>query len=512
MVSIKKVISPLVFLVLILFSASVCAFNLGKDSKGNFFAWDVDSMPLRYWIHLENPSDKNNEVKVRAVIRAFESWEMRSLSLVSFRYSGITDADKAEFDGINLVTWVNHDWSYNPDTIAYTTLWVTDSGKILDADIELNAEFFGWSSEGEMNKMDIHNVLTHEVGHFIGIEHSIESTVLSMFPIVMPGEVRKRVVKPDDIKAAEFLYPVSSIALELFDFPAMNLSDELVLAERLDTNYPALGEGKHILCAAGIRLNARGDAGIAALLSDSGKYLLGVYPKPGNPDEDIRISALDSWDIQDLYVKDFTCMDIDGDDIDEIIVLGVDDMANHAVYVFDSPEEGAFKGDTPKKWMARDLWRVPGNGDNLLLFALDLDGDGKRETATLSYTVEGVYMIKSYNPPARFDSTNEDALLRGEAITIPFSISGAILDADSLDIDGDGAPELIALIKGDFGYTVQGFRITPPQFPEDVQQFKPLFTMSLVLEKNEYPLSLTTLNGLDMAKPEMLIIVGKSSR
>lgn len=501
-----------VFLALFLFSASACAFTLSKDSKGNFLSWDIDSIPIRYWIHLENSSDKGAEEKVRAVLRAFESWEIKSLSLVSFRYAGLTDTGKAGLDGINLVTWITQDWAYNPETIAYTTLWITDDGRILDADIELNAEFFDWSVDGDMEQMDIHNVLTHEIGHFIGIEHSIESTSLSMFPIVSLGEVRKRVVKPDDIKAAAFLYPILSAGLEVFDLPAADLLSGFYLAERLPSNYSEISKTSKVLMAAGIRLNLQGDAGIAAMLSEEGKYSLGVYPAPGSINEEILIKAKDRWEIPEGFVKDFASIDLDGDGLDEIAVLSVDDLANQALYVFDSPQEGAFETEKPRKWIVRDLWRIPDSSDNLMLFSLDLDGDGWREIATLSYAVEGVYIIKSFSAPARFDASNDDALAHAEAMKIPFTVSGSILDIDSLDIDRDGISEAVALVKGDFGYTIQVYRISVPSFPDEVQEFKPVLTLSLVLEKDEHPISMSIINGIGNGKPEIVLIIGKSGR
>jgi len=506
MANTKLTALSLVVLSLLLINTTVFAFTLSEDEKGNFLAWDLADMPINYWVSVDNAEGTE---KIRAIVRAFESWEIVSSSLVSFRYAGLTKSTAVAYDGINLVTWVKEGWQYDPKTIAYTTLWVTNTGQILDADIELNDEFFDWSTETNDQQMDIQNVLTHEVGHFIGIGHSIETTDSSMFPIISFGEFSKRVVKPDDLGAASFLYPLSESELGVYEVPASDLFDDFSFAKKLATNYEDLGGEGKLLRVAGIRLAKNGDSGLAAILAESDSKALYIYPRPGPLGENLILRAKDAWQIPSGVIKDFTTIDIDGDANDEIAVLKMDEAANHALYIYDAPDDGSFEEKDSRMWVARDLWRIPGESDNLTVFGLDLDGDGMREIATLSYSAEGIYIIKAYTPPNRLDTTYTDAMDLNEGITIPFTTEGIIIDIDSIDVDGDGGDEAVALIKDGYTYSVQVLRLSLPAFPEEVQELKPLLSMSLILNQEEYPFGITVLHGTESEKPVILLLIGR---
>ena len=512
MARLRKIAALTAMLAVLALAASASAFTLSKDEGGNSLAWDLSDLPIKYWANVDDPESREAAAKVRSIVRAFESWEIASSSLVSFRYAGLTSSDTVAFDGVNLVTWVENGWTYKAETIAYTTLWVTSTGRILDADIELNGEFFDWSASADNGELDIQNVLTHEVGHFIGIGHSVETTDSTMFPIISRGEVRKRLVKPDDLDAAVFLYPISDSELSVFELPASELFDKFNFAEKLSTNYDEVGREGKVLRVAAMRLTENGDPGLAAMLTESDSLILYIYPKPGAVGEDLGLRAKDAWEIPGGTIKDFTAVDIDGDGVDEIAVLRMDDMADHALYFYDAPPDGSFEEEDARTWIARDLWRIPGESDNLAIFSLDLDGNGRREVAALTYSVEGVYVISVYTPPGRFDITRDDAAARDKAITIPFTVRGDIIDLDSMDVDGDGISEAVALIKDGYSYSIQVLPLSLPAFPEEVRKLEPIVTMSLILDEKEHPLGVTVLEDPESEKPVILVVIGKSER
>ena len=131
--------------------------------------------------------------------------------------------------------------SYDPAALALTTVFARNStGEMLDADIEVNAKNFLWSdlelgTQASAGLHNLQNALTHEVGHFIGLEHpcllpgtdpSVErpldnlgnpapdcdaasAAILesTMFPSATSGNLSKRTLAPDDELAAREMSP-----------------------------------------------------------------------------------------------------------------------------------------------------------------------------------------------------------------------------------------------------------------------------------------------------------------
>ncbi len=98
-----------------------------------------------------------------------------------------------------------HCWDHSSSTIALTTVsYSTRTGVALDADIELNASVFLFTAiasppcpDGREAPTcvayDIQNTLTHEIGHVVGFDHSLNpgSTMLATAPL---GETSKRIL------------------------------------------------------------------------------------------------------------------------------------------------------------------------------------------------------------------------------------------------------------------------------------------------------------------------------
>lgn len=162
-----------------------------------------------------------------AVQKAFTAWsEVPGVNL-NFREASPQANKTTGYDGKNSVVFINSGWtdlSFKPPTgaLAVTiTTYRLDNGQILDADIHFNGQYFTWgviNSDAERRGgriVDIQNVGTHEVGHFLGLGHSSENyseTDTSLYMATMffasgPGETFRRALKPDDIAAVKHLYP-----------------------------------------------------------------------------------------------------------------------------------------------------------------------------------------------------------------------------------------------------------------------------------------------------------------
>ena len=126
------------------------------------------------------------------------------------------------YDGKNQIKFYPTGWQNLPfapptSALAVTISTYNEDGQILDADIFVNGEFFNWAvvNDGsESNVHDIQNVITHEFGHFLGLDHTSENMGESdpdrfnatMFFASLPGEIFRRDLDKLDVFGIKHLY------------------------------------------------------------------------------------------------------------------------------------------------------------------------------------------------------------------------------------------------------------------------------------------------------------------
>ncbi len=110
----------------------------------------------------------------------------------------------------------------NPNAQASTLLsFNTRTGEIVDVDILLNAQTWSFQQCLQENclgedrsRLDVENVLAHEVGHLLGLAHpGDEPVTATMFRSQNPGETSKRTLHPDDIAGFCAIYGARTVAL-----------------------------------------------------------------------------------------------------------------------------------------------------------------------------------------------------------------------------------------------------------------------------------------------------------
>ncbi len=148
---------------------------------------------------------------------SFATWKAIPTADISFLNRGADTSPTTTygFDQINIVktnlTTLEYQNSGAGDALAITvTSSSTLTGDILDADIIFNPdENFSTDPATPSNLLDFESVLTHEVGHFLGLDHS---AILSatMFPRVAEGVSRNRALSSDDMAGVSSLYPTAS--------------------------------------------------------------------------------------------------------------------------------------------------------------------------------------------------------------------------------------------------------------------------------------------------------------
>ncbi len=159
----------------------------------------------------------------RAVIRkTFQAWSDvecpdGTVAKMTFQELDPIPCKRSQYNktgsNVNVVLFQDDDWKYRgiDGTLAKTSVTYNDAtGEIYDADIEVNTANNTVTITDDPNEVqyDLQAILTHEVGHFIGIAHSPDPSAV-MFASYSPGSVSQRELHPDDIDAVCGIYPSS---------------------------------------------------------------------------------------------------------------------------------------------------------------------------------------------------------------------------------------------------------------------------------------------------------------
>ncbi|MCX7958323.1 MAG: matrixin family metalloprotease [Deltaproteobacteria bacterium] len=177
-----------------------------------------EKMPVKYHInkYCYKPIDRDKCFK--AVVSSFNSWESPDCTSLIFERGEDTEEAKGSFNSLdtdankNIIVWYLTEWPYEPNGLALTTVTYDDNtGKIYDADIELNGFYYRFDVVETIPSTytDIQNTITHEIGHMIGLDHSFEPSS-AMYPTARAGEIKKRELSPDDIDGVCEIYKKDS--------------------------------------------------------------------------------------------------------------------------------------------------------------------------------------------------------------------------------------------------------------------------------------------------------------
>jgi hypothetical protein len=79
--------------------------------------------------------------------------------------------------------------------------------EIIEWDMILDDVDFGWSTSGDAGKMDVWNIVAHEVGHALGMGHPESSCAEeTMYAYASNGETKKRTLNAGDEAGIAKLY------------------------------------------------------------------------------------------------------------------------------------------------------------------------------------------------------------------------------------------------------------------------------------------------------------------
>jgi Matrixin len=164
--------------------------------------------------------------------RAFETW--RSVTCpdtgrppsLDFVNMGPVACAKHEYNdqqhsvggNANIIMFRDNDWdasglSDSGSTLALTTLTFNlSTGEIYDADIEINGEKpISAAEQIPSDSYDLQSILTHEIGHFLGLAHSplpcADASCPTMNALYTRGSQDFRTIEADDVAAICAVYP-----------------------------------------------------------------------------------------------------------------------------------------------------------------------------------------------------------------------------------------------------------------------------------------------------------------
>lgn len=194
---------------LALIASTAQAYTLKQTKAGNTVRWpgSVRQVELRLAPGAENLLPPG-EVYA-AVAMAVEAW----------RFQGVPDVVIAEGEppaydpnrrgnGV----YVLHDWPFEDNRLAVTVTSYMPSGELIGADVLVNGNVnYGLLPENEdeplvLGMHDLAAVLTHEVGHVLGLDESEDSEAATMWPYIRAGETHQRTLDLDDERGVIELY------------------------------------------------------------------------------------------------------------------------------------------------------------------------------------------------------------------------------------------------------------------------------------------------------------------
>lgn len=171
------------------------AFELQRSPDGGAVVrWDRDTITYRISGRL---SDELGRDDVRAAVDAAAgAWALGkgepTIAISDWPASAFADREA----GVQGIYWVDGaDYVWDDREIGTTKVEYWGDGEMIRADILINGDrelCFGCATG-----FDLQSVLTHEMGHALGLEHS-ETKGATMWPTTRRGETWQRDLTPDD--------------------------------------------------------------------------------------------------------------------------------------------------------------------------------------------------------------------------------------------------------------------------------------------------------------------------
>jgi hypothetical protein len=203
------------------------AFECKRSDKYDWISLRWNQRVIPFWI------EAGINAEISHIEQSFGTWSANDCTDIRFEYQGLAQPGE---DVDNEVKFITSNWASpegrDPrpiDAVAVTlTTYTKDDGEIRGGIIEVNAETFLFDEVTETcdvdNTYDLISVVTHEAGHFIGLDHTALYTGARGDPTMAPRvgvcEADKRTLERDDIEALCLIYPRGQAARSCMPLPS----------------------------------------------------------------------------------------------------------------------------------------------------------------------------------------------------------------------------------------------------------------------------------------------------
>ena len=194
--------------------------NVSDPDSTKIVDQNPGTIPTGKWSYYINyssaPSSISNNNLKSLVSKAFNAWQTKTDVGQKVIFSEAGSAKTTSYnplDGKNVIAWGNIQSGAIAETAA---VYDPDTGRMVETDTILNSNKnikWGWTPYAstacpDTSKYDVQDVLTHEIGHWIGLRDEYDSSYAdnTMFGNAALGEIKKDTLTQGDRSAANIIY------------------------------------------------------------------------------------------------------------------------------------------------------------------------------------------------------------------------------------------------------------------------------------------------------------------
>ena len=187
-------------------TSATCSPDDPSDAVVHPAGWHLPSGNWQYSLSVSSvPSSVSDISSVAA--NAFNVWQSAQ-NKVTFSRTSDTTKTRSSYDRQNIIAWGRTKGT----ALAVTyTRYLTSTREAVDVDTIFNKRFqWTWSTGSCSNAYDAQDILTHELGHWMGLEDEYTSNYVNntMYGYGSTAEIKKNSLTYGDILGVQAIYPL----------------------------------------------------------------------------------------------------------------------------------------------------------------------------------------------------------------------------------------------------------------------------------------------------------------